>query len=54
MFSSLIAVTDTRVLANYMMWRAAAASMGYMTEAADKVRPAPGSKAYSRLFTLQV
>ncbi len=38
MCSSLMAVTPTRVVANYMMWRAAAASMGYMTEAADKVR----------------
>jgi hypothetical protein len=35
--SSLIAVTPVRVQANYLMWRAAASSMGYMTEAADKV-----------------
>ena len=36
-FSSLIAVTPVRVQANYLMWRSAASSMAYMTEAADKV-----------------
>ena len=37
LFSELIAATPARIQANYMMWRAAAASMGYLTEAADKV-----------------
>lgn len=36
-FSSLLAVTPVRVQANYLMWRAAASSMTYMTEAADKI-----------------
>jgi len=36
-FSELIAKTPKRIQANYMMWRAAAASMGYLTEDADKI-----------------
>lgn len=36
-FSSLVSVTPVRVQANYMLWRAAASSMGYLTEAADKI-----------------
>jgi len=36
-FSELIQKTPTRVQANYLMWRAAAASMAYMNEAADKI-----------------
>lgn len=36
-FSQLIQKTPKRVQANYLMWRAAAASMAYMNEAADKI-----------------
>jgi len=36
-FSTLISNTPKRVQANFMMWRAAAASMTYLTEAADKI-----------------
>jgi predicted metalloendopeptidase len=36
-FSQLIQNTPKRVQANYLMWRAAAASMAYMNEAADKI-----------------
>jgi len=36
-FSQLIQKTSKRVQANYLMWRAAAASMAYMNEAADKI-----------------
>ena len=35
--SSLLATTPARTQANYLMWRAAAASMSYMTEEADKI-----------------
>jgi len=35
--SKLLQVTPARTQANYMMWRAAAASMSYLTEAADKI-----------------
>jgi len=36
-FSQLLQTTPKRVQANYLMWRAAAASMAYMNEAADKI-----------------
>lgn len=36
-FSSLISRTPIRLQANYLMWRTAASSMGYLTEAADKI-----------------
>jgi predicted metalloendopeptidase len=36
-FSQLVQDTPSRVQANYLMWRAAAASMAYLTEAADKI-----------------
>jgi len=36
-FSKLIRETPGRVQANYLMWRAAAASMSYLNEAADKI-----------------
>jgi len=36
-FSQLIQKTPKRIQANYLMWRAAAASMAYMNEAADKI-----------------
>jgi len=36
-FSQLIQKTPKRVQANYLMWRAAAASMAYMNEASDKI-----------------
>jgi len=36
-FSDLLAKTPVRVQANYLMWRAAAASMSYLTEEADKI-----------------
>ena len=35
--SELIVVTPARVQANYLMWRAAAESMSYLTEEADKI-----------------
>ena len=35
--SKLLQVTPARTQANYMMWRAAASSMAYLTEAADKI-----------------
>ena len=35
--SKLLQVTTARTQANYLMWRAAAASMSYLTEAADKI-----------------
>ncbi|XP_023345566.1 neprilysin-2 [Eurytemora carolleeae] len=36
-FSVLIEETPVRIQANYMMWRSAASSMGFLTEAADKI-----------------
>jgi len=36
--SELLTVTPARVQANYLMWRAAASSMSYLTEEADKIR----------------
>jgi len=36
-FSKLIANTPARTQANYLMWRAAASSMGFLTQAADKI-----------------
>ena len=36
--SDLLASTPPSVQANYLMWRAAASSMSYLTEEADKVR----------------
>ena len=35
--SNLLKVTSDQTQANYLMWRAAAASMSYLTEAADKI-----------------
>jgi len=35
--SALLSVTPARIQANYLMWRAAAASMAYLTEEADKI-----------------
>ena len=35
--SDILARTPARVQANYLMWRAAAASMSYLTEEADKI-----------------
>lgn len=35
--SALLAVTPARVQANYLMWRAAAASMSYLNYNADKI-----------------
>ena len=35
--SNLLVTTSPHVQANYLMWRAAASSMSYLTEAADKI-----------------